>query len=141
MTAERLIKEHSMANSQLKQVARKKGVNLPNTPNARQKAIYNRLARLSGVSFDKAYMGAQIRSHLNSVSLYQNQIRAGKDADATLYARETLPIVQDHLTMIVSVAQNVGVRIPKAADPYKKVQTSTGGHAGGQTGGQTSGQP
>ena len=125
MTAERLIKEHSAANFRLKQIAGGKGVKLPNAPDPMQKAVYNRLARLSGTEFDRAYMAAQIKAHLNAISLHQSEVRAGKDAALVGYASETLPRIQDHTTMIVSVAQNTGVRIPAAASQYKKVQTSS----------------
>lgn len=126
MTADRLIKEHSMANAQLKQIARKKGMQLPNMPDPMQKAVYNRLARLSGANFDRAFLAAQIRAHLNAISLHQNEVRVGKDADLNVYAREVLPRIQDHTTMIVSLAQSSGVRIPPAASQYQKVQTSSG---------------
>jgi len=125
-TADRLIREHSEANSRLKQIAGGKGIRLPNRPDPMQRAVYNRLAKLSGPAFDRAFMGAQIRAHLNAISLHQNEVRAGKDAAAVAFASETLPRIQDHTTMIVSVAQNLGVRIPPAAAQYRKVQNASG---------------
>ncbi len=125
-TADRLIREHSAANARLKQIAGGKRIKLPNRPDPMQRAVYNRLAKLSGPAFDRAFMGAQIRAHLNAISLHQSEVRAGKDEAAVAYASETLPRIQDHTTMIVSVAQNLGVRIPAAAAQYRKVQNASG---------------
>jgi putative membrane protein len=118
--AQMLIQEHGQANAQLKQVAAQHATNLPNQPNPEQKAMYNRLARLSGAAFDRAYLSAQIRSHLKSVALYRSQIRNGKDEHAIGYARATLPRIEGHTGMIVQVAEGVGVRAPQQARAFRR---------------------
>jgi putative membrane protein len=118
--AQMLISEHGQANAQLKQVAAQHRFTLPGQPGPRQKALFNRLARLSGAAFDRAYLSGQIQSHLQSIALYQNQIRGGKDEHAVGYARATLPRIQNHTGMIVQVAEGIGVRAPQQARAYRR---------------------
>lgn len=122
--ADMLIKEHSKANDDLKQVAAKNNFRLPSQPNALQKAMYNKLSRLDGAAFDKAYMKDQIKSHLDTITLFQMEMGSGRDAEAVLFAREYLPGIQNHTSMIVDTAQSVGVPIPVAGRPYLKKQTA-----------------
>jgi putative membrane protein len=123
--AEMLIKEHGEANAQLKKVAAKNDFRLPTAPNKMQKAMYEKLSKLSGAAFDRAYMEGQIKAHLDTINLFQMEINSGRDGDVNLYAREYLPAIQNHTSMIVSTARSVGVRIPAAAEAYAKKQTSS----------------
>jgi hypothetical protein len=58
---DRMVRDHSKANDDLKNVASKKGVTLRDSMNASNKALYDRLSRLSGDAFDTAYMRAMNR--------------------------------------------------------------------------------
>lgn len=121
--ANMLIMEHSAANTQLKQAAAARDVSLPSMPNPMQKQMYRRLSRLSGASFDKAYMKGNVKAHLDAIGLYRKEIQVGKDAAALKYASETLPKVENHTSMIVTVAENVGATpLPQAARAYKRFQ-------------------
>ena len=126
--AQMLIKDHSQGLTDLKQVASKNGFPLPNAPNARQKAVYNRLSRLSGAAFDKAFLAVQVKAHVDTITLFQMETSSGRDGEAVLYAREYLPGIQHHTSMIVDAAQDMGVRVPASARAYAKER-----RAGGRT--------
>lgn len=117
--AEMLVTEHSKANADLKKVAAKKSVRLPNVPDPKHQAEYRRLSRLSGAAFDKRYLSGQIKDHLNTIALFRSTIRAGKDGDVQGFAREYLPGIENHTIHIVRAAERVGVRpIPREARAY-----------------------
>ena len=117
--AERLIKEHSAANAVLKPIAAQHKIALPKKLDPMHQAMYNRLSRLSGASFDKAYMAGQVKGHLNTITLFQMEIRQGKNPTLQDYALQNLPAIQDHTVMIVRVAEQVGVRpLPREARAY-----------------------
>jgi len=117
--AQMLVKEHSQANDELKQLAAQKGVNLPNRPSRRHQAMYNRLSRISGAQFDKMFMSGQIKDHLNTITLFQSEIRQGTNADTREYALKYLPNIQNHTVHIVRAAEQIGVRpIPREARGY-----------------------
>lgn len=117
--AQMLVTEHSRANFELKPIAGKHNVRLPNTPSARHRAEYRRLSRLSGAAFDREYMRGQIKDHLNTIALFRSTVRAGRDADIQAYAREYLPAIENHTVHIVRTAEQIGVRpIPAEARAY-----------------------
>jgi putative membrane protein len=60
---DRMVKDHGKANDELRDVASKKGVILHDSMNATNKALYDRLSRLSGDAFDKAYMRTMVQDH------------------------------------------------------------------------------
>lgn len=117
--AQMLVTEHSKANQDLKAVAAKKGVKLPNVPDLKHQTEYRRLSRLSGAAFNKRYLSGQIKDHLNTIALFRSTVRAGKDGDVQGYAREYLPAIENHTVHIVRAAEQVGVRpIPREARAY-----------------------
>jgi putative membrane protein len=123
MIAEMLIKDHSKAQQDLKPVAQSAGVMMPKQPNAKQRAMYRMLSRLNGAAFDKAYMAGQVKSHLETISLFQNENRMGRDKEATNYAATYLPGIQGHTSMIVETAKTVGVPLSMTAKQYEKNKT------------------
>ena len=50
-----MVKDHSTANDELKELASKKGITLQDSLSATDKALYDRLSGMSGDALDKAY--------------------------------------------------------------------------------------
>ena len=105
----RMEKDHSMANDKLKTIASAKGVTIPSSLNAKDKALYDRLSGMSGSAFDKAYMRAMIKDHNEDISEFKKESDKGKDQDVKSFASMTLPTLQDHLQMAKQVGSEVGV--------------------------------
>src|SRR5215207_8642266 len=97
--AAQIIRDHTKANQELKQLAASKGVTLPQRPNAEQRMIIRRLARLSDRHFDCAYMAVQVRAHLQAIAIFRRKVRHGRDAAVRAYAARTLPVLRMHLRM------------------------------------------
>jgi len=97
--AARMIRDHTKANQELEQLAASKGVRLPHRPNAHQRQIIRRLARLYGRHFDCAYMAVQVRAHLQAIALFRWEVRHGHDPDVKAYAAANLPVLKMHLRM------------------------------------------
>ena len=94
---DRMVKDHSKANDELKEVASKKGITLRDSMNATDKALYGRLSKLSGDAFDKAYMSAMIKDHQEDVSEFRQESQSAKDPDVRQFAAKTLPTLEEHL--------------------------------------------
>src|SRR3954468_1889404 len=60
---QRMVDDHSKANDQLKQLASSKGIDVPSELNAKDKATKERLSKLSGEQFDRAYMQHMVKDH------------------------------------------------------------------------------
>jgi putative membrane protein len=65
--------------------------------NAKDKALHDRLSKLSGNAFDKAYMRAMIEDHQEDVSEFRQESQSAKDPDVRQFAAKTLPTLEEHL--------------------------------------------
>jgi putative membrane protein len=96
---QRMVDDHSKANDDLKRVMSQKGVTLPAGPSAKHKAKMDKMSKLSGAAFDKAYMDDMLADHIEDVAAFQKEATSGKDPDAQAFAARTLPTLQEHLKM------------------------------------------
>ena len=104
---QRMIDDHGKANDQLKQIASSKGVDLPSEPSAKNKATKDRLSKLSGEQFDKAYMTDMLQDHKIDIAAFRRESTSGRDQDVKSFATQTLPTLQDHLKDAQSIAPKV----------------------------------
>ena len=79
--ADRMVTDHGKANDELKQWAQEKKVTLPAATDAKHKATRDRLAKLSGDAFDKAYMRDMVMDHQHDVAAFKREAESGKDAN------------------------------------------------------------
>lgn len=102
--AQRMVNDHSKANDQLKSLASNKGITLPSEPDAKEKAEKNRLSKLSGEQFDRAYMDHMVKDHVKDVSEFRKEAQSAKDSDVKQFASSTLPTLEEHLKQAKSIA-------------------------------------
>jgi len=95
----RMVTDHSKANDELMQIASRKGITLPTSLDAKQQATRDKLAKLSGAAFDKAYMDDMVKDHREDVSEFRKESESGQDADVKAFAGKTLPTLEEHLKM------------------------------------------
>ena len=76
----RMVDDHSKANDQLKQLASQKGVTLPTGLDAKDEATKNRLSKLQGAAFDKAYMKDMVSDHSKALSAFTKEAKDTQDA-------------------------------------------------------------
>src|SRR5207237_4403162 len=76
---QRMVDDHGKANDQLKQLASSKGVDLPSEPSAKNKATKDRLSKLSGEQFDKAYMTDMLQDHKKDIAAFRRESTSGHD--------------------------------------------------------------
>lgn len=122
---QRMVTDHSKANEQLKQLAAQKGVSLPATVDAKDKAIENKLSKLQGAAFDKAYMKDMVADHKQDVAEFKKASMTAKDPDLKSWAGQTLPTLESHLQEAEKVAPQVGVNTASAMDNAKSSMNST----------------
>lgn len=95
----RMVEDHGKANDELKQVASTKGVALPGSLDKSHQQDVDRLGKMSGANFDKAYMKHMVSDHKKDVSDFQKASKSAKDADVKAFASKTLPTLQEHLKL------------------------------------------
>jgi len=98
----RMVEDHSKANDELKQIASSKGITLPTDLDAKHKAKMDKMQKLSGAQFDRAYMDDMVADHKQDVAEFKKEASSGKDSDVKAFAAKTLPTLEDHLKMAQS---------------------------------------
>jgi putative membrane protein len=95
---QKMVDDHSKANDQLKQLASKEGITIPDTLDSKHQSRVDKLAKLSGPKFDKAYVKDAVKDHEKDVSEFKNEAQYGSDPNVKQFASNTLPVLQEHLT-------------------------------------------
>ena len=81
-----MVDDHSKAGDDLKSLASQKNVTLPTDMDAKSKATYDRLSKLNGAAFDKAYMRDMVSDHRKDVAEFKKEANSGKDPDVKSWA-------------------------------------------------------
>jgi putative membrane protein len=117
---ERMASDHGKANDELKSWAQQKNVTLPTELDAKHKATQDRLAKLSGEAFDKAYMKEMVVDHTHDVAAFKHASTAAKDPDLKSWAGKTLPTLEEHMKL----AKETNAKVAgTSAAPAKKTPT------------------
>lgn len=104
---QKMIDDHTKANDDLKGVASKMGLTLPTSLSDKDQATYDRLSKLSGAAFDKAYMRDMVADHRTDVSEFRRQSQSGTDVALKGFAARTLPTLEEHLKLAESTEANL----------------------------------
>ena len=115
---QRMVADHGKANDELKGLASQKKVTLPTELDAKHKAMHDKMSKMKGDAFDRAYMSHMVTAHQQAVALFTKESTGGKDAEAKAWAAKTLPTLQEHLKMARSI--NAKVSGAKTAPAEKK---------------------
>ena len=102
---QQLVSDHSDANNQATQVADQLGVTPPKEPNAKQKAAYDKLSKLSGEAFDRAFAKEMVADHKKDIKEFEKEAKK-KDDPAAQFASDTLPVLHKHLDMAQNLERN-----------------------------------
>jgi len=103
----RMTDDHGKANAELKDFAEKKGLTLPADLDAKHKQLRDRLAKLNGADFDRAYANEMVKDHKKDVKEFQREAEKAKDPDVKSFAAKTLPTLQDHLKQVEDLQTQV----------------------------------
>lgn len=93
----RMVADHSKADDDLKTAASNDKIALPTEMSAKDQAAYDRLSKLSGEAFDRAYARDMVRDHSADVAEFRLESKDGKDASIKDFAAQKLPTLEDHL--------------------------------------------
>lgn len=109
-----MVDDHSKANDEMKDLASKKNVTLPSALNAKDQATKERLSKLSGEAFDRAYIRDMVADHRVDVAEFRHEANGGKDPDVKAWAAKTLPTLENHLKMAEDTERQIGAAKSKS---------------------------
>lgn len=104
----RMEADHSKADDQLKDVASKTKITLPTGIDRKDQATYDRLSKLSGTAFDRAYARDMVADHRNDIADFKKEADTGTNPEVKNFASQTLPTLEDHLKLAREMEKSVG---------------------------------
>lgn len=106
---ERMVKDHSKADDQLKGIAQEQHVGLPTELDPQHKAIKSELSTKSGTEFDQDYIRIMVQEHQKTIDKFKHEIATTHDPTLKQFVQGTLPILKSHL----SEAQQIQAEMKK----------------------------
>lgn len=115
--AQQMVQDHEKANTELKSIAEKHGLQVPPKTDAKHQQALQKLQGLSGAQFDAAYSKDMTKDHDEAVALFTDASTAQRlNPDLKSFAAKTLPTLQTHHRL----ASNLPTSATRAAQSEKK---------------------
>ena len=106
--AQRMIDDHRKSGDELKATATRKNFTWPAAPPADAKALKEKLSKLSGAAFDRAYIDAMVSGHRDVLEVMKTEAQSGADPEVKAFAAKAASTVPAHLTHALDVQREVG---------------------------------
>ena len=91
----RMVEAHTQTNEQMKQAAAALKINLPAEPPRKAKKAEDKLAKLSGNDFDRAYAKMAADEEKQAVKQFERETKSGKAPGVKDFATKNLPAEQE----------------------------------------------
>ena len=100
---QRMVKDHTSINADLKALAAQKNVTLPDGLDEKHLALVSNMSTLSSTNFDNAYTACMIKDHKMVLKAFKAESAGTTDMDVKNFVDQTIPIVEDHLKSITAL--------------------------------------
>jgi len=96
---EQMVDDHTETTEDLKELVKdeKIDVKMPTSLDERHKDQLDKLKKLSGADFDRAYVPTQVVAHEQAVTLFEDYSKSGDNEALKDWASDTLPALKEHL--------------------------------------------
>jgi putative membrane protein len=105
-----MVTDHTKAGDELRAIAKSKGMTLPTMLDAEHQATRDKLAKLSGAEFDRAYMDTMVTAHQTVEKKMMTEANSGADPEFKAFAAKAVPTVQTHLKMAQEIKKEVAAK-------------------------------
>lgn len=95
-----MIADHQKNMAELKPLAQRNSVVLPNDLTPEKKRELTQLASATGAAFDRAYLDLQLKAHQQTVGKFETVGQSLGDTDVRAYVDKSLPVLRSHLKMV-----------------------------------------
>jgi putative membrane protein len=110
--------DHAANEQKVVALAGRYGVAVPGAPNATQKGVLELLDAIADpAAFEAAWLKAQKAAHEDATLLLEDEIADGRNGRVRAHAEKTLPVVQEHYAMVLSL---LGLPAPTMTDPVSE---------------------
>ncbi len=105
--AQQMVTDHTKAGDELKTIASAKQITPPTSMDPKHQAAHDKLMKLSGAEFDRAYMTDMVAGHQKAAADFTAEANSGADPQVKAFAAKTLPTIQGHLKMAQELQKQV----------------------------------
>jgi len=95
--AQHMVADHTKANTELLEIANRQQIPLAKTMDEKHQKLTEKLSKLEGAEFDRAYMEGMLKDHEEAVKLFEDESKDGKNETLKKWAGKTLPGLKKHL--------------------------------------------
>ena len=99
-----MVSDHSKANKELQAIAAKNGVALPSKLDGLHKSKVDKMGKLSGEQFDRAYVAEMVKDHEKVAAEFEKASKTALNPELKSFAATTLPVLKTHLEHIKAIA-------------------------------------
>lgn len=96
MFGQKMVTDHEKLNTELKQLAQKKSITIPDKLSDDEQKMVDGWKKLTGDAFDTRYVGHMVSGHEKAVDSYKKASES-QDADIKAFASGALPKLEEHL--------------------------------------------
>jgi putative membrane protein len=105
----KMVTDHSKINDNMKAIATKDSLTIPDKPNGEQQELIDKLSKESGKEFDNSYIRAMVKAHIGDKALFTEEAASAKNPDLKQFASDSLQVITEHLAMIEGMADTHGI--------------------------------
>jgi len=98
--AQMIVDDHTAANNQLKDIASKNSLTVPQSIPPKYQTMLDQLKSASGGDAVKQWRDQQIRAHQDAIALFQRASTTVQNSELKSFAQQTLPKLQMHLQQL-----------------------------------------
>ncbi len=109
---EKMVTDHTALNDSMKPVADSLGFRLPQRPNKKDQAEYEKLNGLSGSDFDKAYMTLMVKEHHIDLHLFKQEAAIATDPGLREAVEKGEVVIREHMHLADKLARGMGIPTP-----------------------------
>ena len=121
--AQKMVTDHTQMLADLKTLAQKKSVALPESGSLMDKAQMEMMKRASGADFDKKYMDQMVKDHQKDLKDVQDLATKAKDPEFKAAVQKASSKISEHLQMAQRIASSsaAGSTSPSTTSGQKQV--------------------
>lgn len=111
---QKMVQDHTKSSSDLLAILNRKGLQASLQMEDKAREMFDKLAKMNGPDFDRAYTKHMVKDHEEAVQLFTKASKNCKDEDLKTFAARTLPVIQQHFDMAKRLAgQGEGSAVSK----------------------------
>src|SRR3954470_22853071 len=107
----RMVTDHTNLQQKLTTFTSTYGIGFTPGLSTQQQQDVNRLQSLSGSQFDREYITMMVQDHQKDINKFENQSRNADSPRVRELAMQSLPVLQQHLSLAQRVAQLINVQV------------------------------